>query len=34
MLTSWGTMEGHFTFEREGAKFDAAVARFYLVAEA
>ena len=34
MLTSWGTMEGHFTFERDGAKFDATVARFYLVAEA
>lgn len=29
--TSWGTMEGNFTFEREGAKFTAEVARFFLV---
>ena len=31
MLTPWGTMEGHFTFERDGAEFNASVARFYLV---
>lgn len=31
--TPWGTMEGHLVFEREGAKFEAAVARFYLVGE-
>jgi ApaG protein len=31
MLTAWGTMEGHFTFEREGMRFDAQVARFFLV---
>jgi ApaG protein len=31
MLTAWGTMEGHFTFEREGTRFDAQVGRFYLV---
>ena len=33
MLTSWGTMEGHYTFERDGAKFEAKVGRFYLVAK-
>jgi len=32
LLTAWGTMEGHFTFERDGARFDAEVGRFYLVA--
>lgn len=32
MLTPWGTMEGHFTFERDGARFDTAIGRFYLVA--
>lgn len=31
MLTPWGTMEGHFTFERNGAKLDVRVGRFYLV---
>lgn len=31
MVTPWGTMEGHFTFERAGARFDAAIGRFYLV---
>lgn len=31
--TAWGTMEGHLVFEREGAKFEAAVGRFYLVGE-
>lgn len=31
MLTPWGTMEGHFTFERGGERFDAAIGRFYLV---
>ena len=31
LLTPWGTMEGHFTFEREGARFDAQIGRFYLV---
>lgn len=31
LKTSWGTMEGHFTFERsDGETFRAAVARFYL----
>jgi len=33
MLTAWGTMEGHYTFERDGAKFEAKVGRFYLVAK-
>ncbi len=29
--TRWGTMEGHFTFEREdGSTFNALVSRFYL----
>lgn len=31
MLTAWGTMEGHYTFERNGGRFDAKVGRFYLV---
>jgi ApaG protein len=31
MLTSWGTMEGRFTFERDGSAFEVAVGRFYLV---
>jgi uncharacterized protein affecting Mg2+/Co2+ transport len=31
MLTSWGTMEGHFTFERDGKPFDVMVGRFYCV---
>jgi ApaG protein len=31
MTTPWGTMEGHFTFERDGQPFEAAVGRFYLV---
>ncbi|MDI9402331.1 MAG: Co2+/Mg2+ efflux protein ApaG [Limnohabitans sp.] len=31
MLTSWGTMEGHFTFERDGKPFRVDVGRFYLV---
>jgi ApaG protein len=31
MLTAWGTMEGHLTFERGGRPFEAAVGRFYLV---
>jgi ApaG protein len=31
MLTSWGTMEGHFTFECDGQPFEVAVGRFYLV---
>jgi ApaG protein len=34
MSTPWGTMEGHFTFEREGKPFQVAVGRFYLVASA
>jgi ApaG protein len=32
--TKWGTMEGSYTFEREdGSRFQAAVARFFLVPE-
>ncbi len=32
LKTEWGTMEGHYTFERDdGATFQAPVARFYLV---
>ncbi len=31
MRTAWGTMEGHYAFEREGARFDAKVGRFFLV---
>ncbi|MFM7262041.1 MAG: Co2+/Mg2+ efflux protein ApaG, partial [bacterium] len=31
MLTAWGTMEGHFMFEREGKPFEVAVGRFYFV---
>jgi ApaG protein len=34
MLTPWGTMEGHFTFERDGQPFQVAVGRFYLVSSA
>ena len=31
LATPWGTMEGHFVFEREdGSTFEAQVARFYL----
>ncbi len=33
LMTSWGTMEGSFTFERtDRTSFDAAVTRFFLVA--
>ncbi|MFO0782148.1 MAG: Co2+/Mg2+ efflux protein ApaG [Phycisphaerales bacterium] len=33
LMTSWGTMEGTFTFERaDQTSFDAAVGRFFLVA--
>jgi ApaG protein len=33
LMTSWGTMEGAFTFERgDHSSFDAAVSRFFLVA--
>jgi ApaG protein len=33
LATPWGTMEGSYQFEDElGARFDAAIARFYLVA--
>ena len=33
--TSWGTMEGSYTFEREdGSRFDVAIARFFLVPSA
>ena len=32
LQTSWGTMEGSYTFEREdGSRFDAAIGRFFLV---
>jgi uncharacterized protein affecting Mg2+/Co2+ transport len=31
MTTPWGTMEGHFVFERDGQPFEVAVGRFYLV---
>lgn len=32
LRTSWGTMEGSYTFEREnGQRFQAAVGRFFLV---
>jgi ApaG protein len=32
--TAWGTMEGHYVFQREGdeAIFEVPIARFYLVA--
>ena len=31
LATEWGTMEGHYTFEREdGARFDAKIGRFFL----
>jgi len=34
LKTSWGTMEGSYTFRREpGDEFEAAVQRFYLVSE-
>jgi ApaG protein len=34
LTTSWGTMEGHYTMRCEdGSEFDAAIGRFYLVAE-
>lgn len=34
LVTSWGTMEGAFTFERQDhSSFDAAVGRFFLVAQ-
>ncbi|MSR29415.1 MAG: Co2+/Mg2+ efflux protein ApaG [Phycisphaerales bacterium] len=33
--TAWGTMEGHFVFERDDASsFDAQVSRFYFAAPA
>ncbi|MCE2880792.1 MAG: Co2+/Mg2+ efflux protein ApaG [Planctomycetaceae bacterium] len=32
--TAWGTMEGHFLFEREGKPLAVQVGRFYLVARA
>ncbi len=31
MHTAWGTMEGHYSFERDGVRFDAKVGRFFLV---
>jgi ApaG protein len=32
LKTSWGTMEGSYTFEREdGSRFEAAIGRFFLV---
>ena len=31
MTTTWGTMEGHFVFERDGQPCEVAVGRFYLV---
>ncbi|MEY3144092.1 MAG: hypothetical protein RLY21_2585 [Planctomycetota bacterium] len=31
MTTPWGTMEGHFVFERDGQPFEVSVGRFYLV---
>lgn len=32
LATTWGTMEGSYTFEREGGeRFEVAVGRFYLV---
>ena len=35
LQTSWGTMEGTYTFEREdGERFQAQIARFYLVPSA
>jgi len=33
MQTAWGTMEGHYVFERDGAPLEVAVGRFYLVGE-
>lgn len=33
--TSWGTMEGSYTFERDdGSKFEVAIGRFFLVPKA
>ena len=33
--TSWGTMEGAYSFERaDGSRFDAAIGRFFLVPSA
>lgn len=35
LKTSWGTMEGSYTFEREdGSRFDVAIGRFFLVPSA
>jgi ApaG protein len=35
LRTPWGTMEGGYRFERDdGSSFDAAIARFHLVAQA
>ena len=35
MKTSWGTMEGSYTFEREdGSRFDVEIGRFFLVPSA
>ena len=35
MQTSWGTMEGAYTFEREdGSRFDVEIGRFFLVPSA
>ncbi|MFK7742903.1 MAG: Co2+/Mg2+ efflux protein ApaG [Planctomycetota bacterium] len=32
LATSWGTMEGSYTFERDdGSRFDVAIGRFFLV---
>lgn len=34
LKTEWGTMEGHYNFERDdGSPFKAAIGRFYLVPE-
>jgi ApaG protein len=35
LQTTWGTMEGSYTFQRDdGQTFDAAIGRFYLVKDA
>lgn len=35
LKTSWGTMEGSYTFEREdGSRFEVAIGRFFLVPSA
>ncbi|HEB53713.1 MAG TPA: Co2+/Mg2+ efflux protein ApaG [bacterium] len=35
LQTSWGTMEGHYTFERDdGSRFEVAIGRFFLVPSA